>query len=112
MVKWAAALAVAAALASPAWAAGGSRANQDSASFSRIWAAATSWLSLGWERLVALPMSDHGSMMDPNGSTANSDFGPATDPNGSPSNSDFGSMIDPNGSPSNSDFGSAIDPNG
>lgn len=95
MLKWAAALAMAAALASPAWAAGGSRTDQ-AAGFSGFWAAATRWLSLGWE-LVAQPLSDFGPMTDPNGSTSSSDHGSQIDPNGSTSDSDFGPTMDPNG---------------
>lgn len=83
-MRWAAALILGAALANPAWAGPGSRNVQEPASLGRLWEAAANWLAGGWQDLVGELTSDHGSVIDPNGSTATAD-------------SDRGSVIDPDG---------------
>ena len=83
-MRWAAALILGAALANPAWAGPGTRNVQETAGLSRLWEAAATWFAGGWQTLVVELTSDHGSVIDPNGSTSTAD-------------SDRGAMMDPNG---------------
>ena len=83
-MRWAAALILGAALASPAWATPEGQEAREPASLGRLWEAAARWFVGGWEGLFAEPLSDHGPHTDPNGVTGmtNSDRGAMTDPNG------------------------------
>jgi len=100
--RWAAALALGAALASPALAS--PRATKpvlaEAPSLNHLWDVATGWLALAWHTLAA-DTTDRGAMMDPNGATTTSE-------------GDRGIMIDPDGATTTSDGdrGWGMDPNG
>lgn len=79
IIRWAAALTLAVALARPAVASPLETAGE---SLVRFWDEARSWIAAVLPWAVAGATSDHGPMIDPNGATSGSDHGPYIDPNG------------------------------
>jgi hypothetical protein len=95
-------------LACPVWAGSGGDSGRPSnpddghhvaVGLGGLWNAAASWITGGWEGLVAQLTSDHGSVTDPDGLMATGDRGSQTDPNGATATaeSDRRSVTDPNG---------------